>query len=71
MKIIRTIIFLIGLIPAFIRHPVKTYQKVKRAIKAHKPAWYYFSLSKSYRKSIGDGYKIRLARKHSFRTRAA
>lgn len=71
VKIIRSILFILSLTPAFIRHPVKTYLKVERAIKAHKPAWYYFSLSKSYRKSIGEGYKIRLARKHLFRTRTA
>ena len=75
MKTIKSLIHIafifISLIPAFIRSPRRTIQKIRRAIKNHKPAWYYFSLPKSYRRSIGEGYKIRTARKHLFKTRAA
>lgn len=71
MKIVRAIIIFLSLLPSFIRSPKKTYRNVWRAIKAHKPAWYYFSLPKAYRKSIGDGQSIRLARKHLFRCRSA
>ena len=70
-SLIHIAVIFISLIPALIRSPRKTIRKVRRAIKNHKPAWYYFSLPKSYRKSIGEGYKIRMARKYLFRTRAA
>ena len=70
-SIIRIVFIFILLIPAFIKRPRRTFRKVRLALKNHKPAWYYFSLPKSYRKSIGEGYKIRLARKHLFKNRAA
>ena len=69
--IIDVVILVFFLVPAFIKRPRKTIREVRRAIKNHKPAWYYFSLPKSYRKSIGEGYKISMARKHLFKTRAA
>lgn len=75
MRTIKSLIHIaaifISLIPAFIRAPRKTIRKVRLAIKNHKPAWYYYSLPKAYRKSIGEGYKISMARKHLFKTRAA
>lgn len=70
-SIIRIVFIFVLLIPAFIKRPKRTFHKGRLALKSHKPAWYYFSLPKAYRKRIGDGYKIRLARKHLFKNRAA
>lgn len=66
---IRNALFILSIVGKFMRRPKKTYKVIRRAIRDHKPAWYYFNMPKSVRRKIKDGAEIRTLRKALFKHR--
>ena len=65
-KILWQIVMHPSIVPYLVKSPKTTVRNISRALKAYKPAWYYFHISKKVRRSIGDGVSIRIMRKNMF-----